>query len=315
MESKGGGLLSPRENRALVPHAELFWVLPASEPGVNSLGFRDDEPQVPKPEEVFRILFLGDSCVEQGYPGHVEHLLNALAPPGAPRVDTVTLATSGYSSHQGLVLARSYADELEADLAFVQFGWNDHWLAYGSPDADKALQPGAHLARPLRSRIYERLRLWQAAAYCAHRLAGAEEPAALEQPRVPLEHYRTNLESIREIFRERGIPVVFVTAPTAHERLGVPDYLVELDFARNPEAVIDLHGRYNEAVREVGRREGAYLLDLKRELDGLRYLDATFEADGLHFTQQGLSLVGRTVAEFVLATGWLDGAERSMGTD
>ncbi len=51
----------------------------------------------------------------------------------------MTLALSGYSSHQGRVLAELYGETLEPDLAVIYFGWNDHWRAYQTIDSQKVV--------------------------------------------------------------------------------------------------------------------------------------------------------------------------------
>jgi len=129
----------PRPERMLAfePDPDLFWRLPPSDPEVNSLGFKGDEIAVPKPDGTFRILFLGDSCTFQGYPQRVADLL-AQRPDPRLRVEAVNLGVPGYSSHQGRIVAELYGEVFEPDLVFAAFGWNDHWLAYGAPDA-----PGA----------------------------------------------------------------------------------------------------------------------------------------------------------------------------
>jgi hypothetical protein len=120
---------------------------------------------------------------------------------------------------------------------------------------------------------------------------------------VPLDQYRGNLAHILEVFEVQGVPVVLITAPTSHYRLGVPDYLVELRFVEDKAAAVSLHRAYNQAVREVaqGAAEGVFLLDLEAAFEDLddETLAEVFTEDGIHLTAQGKTLVGGLVAAFV----------------
>ena len=84
---------------------------------------------------VFRIIYLGDSCTQQGFPGIIERLLNYFFGTDSLRFECITLAVSGYSSYQGKVMAEMYGGLFEPDLVVVLFGWNDHWQAYHSIDS------------------------------------------------------------------------------------------------------------------------------------------------------------------------------------
>src|SRR6185503_10239350 len=70
------GYPRPQEFVAFDPDARLFWKLRSSNRNVNSLGFPGKEVAVPKPDHRYRVLFLGDSCTQQGYPDIVEILQN-----------------------------------------------------------------------------------------------------------------------------------------------------------------------------------------------------------------------------------------------
>jgi lysophospholipase L1-like esterase len=277
---------------------KLFWRLPRSTAGVNSLGFQGREPAVPKPAGTRRVLFLGDSVAQQGYPGMAELRLNVRRPPG-PRFDCVTLAMAGYSSYQGRVLADLYGRRLDPDLVVVCFGWNDHWLAYGVPDDQRSARgipaaPGGWL------RQANRFRLFQALTRAAGVLRG-ERDGPLEEVRVPADTYRENLTWIRDRFRSAGVPLVFLTAPTSHYRMGVPEYLWERGFVRDAEAAMRLHRQYNGIVREVSRSEGVDLLDLEGEMDAAQRDDlrALFMGDGIHLSPSGLAVVAGRVADLI----------------
>lgn len=280
---------------AFEPDADLFWRLPSSEPDVNSLGFPGDEIEQPKPDETFRILFLGDSCTYQGYSRETEAILAQRSDPRLS-VDAVNLGVPGYSSHQGRILAETYADAFEADLVFAFYGWNDHWLAYGDIDAEKIVE----IPRGLRAtRIYRELsnlRLLQLGRKLRRGAGAASIPVA--KVRVPLDHYRENLRAIRHAFARRGTPVVFVTAPSAHRTRGVPAYLIEMNFARNPLAVVRMHRRYVDTTRDVASEDSASdLLDLVARVEDAEDADAFFREDGIHFTDDGLRWVAERFAE------------------
>lgn len=283
------------------PDKDLHFTFDPAHPEVNAFGFPDEEVTLPKPAGVYRMLFLGDSCTQQGYPDLVADRLNRARADDDPRYGSVTLAVAGYSSFQGQVMARKLAGQMEGDLALVFFGWNDHWRANGAPDSQRipveadlgGLQRFVHFAHT-QSRLFQflvRLRVG----------AGRPGDSGDSLLRVPIAEYRENLEDIESRLHALGLPVVFLTAPTSHYLLGAPAQLVSGGFASDRESVPRLHRAYNEVVREVARETGAFLLDLEREFEALepRALEEIFSEDGIHFTQSGLDRLGRRIARFL----------------
>ena len=206
----------------------------------------------------------------------------------------MVLAVPGYSSYQGKVIAEKYAHLLKADLAFVCFGWNDHWLAYRATDAEMGSGPGASFCRDL----YRRSRLFQ---LIFDRVHGGERPPerVVDKLRVPPEQFRENLAAIERALAEAGTSTVFVTAPTGHDTHGVPAYLVEERLAVDTMAVLNLHRQYAEMVREAAAASGADLLDLDRRLDALERQRDLFMADGIHFTRLGLQEVASEMYRYL----------------
>lgn len=283
------------------PDETLWWKLKSSEPNVNSLGFRGKEIVVPKPENVYRILFLGDSVTQQGFPDMLEHFLNAKFPNAAKRFECVKLAVAGYSSHQGRLLAEMYGEKHEPDIAFVYYGWNDHWQAFGSTDSEKVFKATNAKWSGISSFAYRNLRILQGLNSIRCSLLGLNTP--LTEVRVPKEDYANNLRKIHEIFEKQNIPTVFITAPTSHYRLGVPEYLIARKAIPDKSSAAELHKTYNQIVREVAQTANSFLLDLETEFTSTstENLEEIFMKDGIHLTAIGLSVIAKRIFDFIQA--------------
>ncbi len=92
----------------------------------NSRGQRDDEVEIPKPPDVFRIMAIGDSFtaganVEQSeaYPEVLERLLNDGS--GQRRIEVVNTGTGGWAPFQYAEFVEHYAAPFEPDLLLAGF--------------------------------------------------------------------------------------------------------------------------------------------------------------------------------------------------
>jgi lysophospholipase L1-like esterase len=288
----------PSHFTALEADELLFWKFKTGQPEINSLGFKSGEVSIPKPDHTKRIVFLGDSCTEQGYPAIVETFVNSLISNKNLQVEAVTFAIPGYSSHQGKKITELLGDKVEPDLVVVYFGWNDHWLAYGDIDSQKkSPNPKNELANKVQW-FHNHSRILQFVNKAIVTLSNSDS-GPLDETRVSVNEYSENLGYIGHFFVERNIPVIFITAPTSHYRHGVPDYLVALNFATDKESVIRLHRKYNEVVRDVAARTSGYLLDLESEINEMHGIQEIFLSDGIHFTQHGLALVAFHLTQFI----------------
>lgn len=281
------GYPRPDSFRSLVRHEAFFWTLPPGAAGASSLGFATIEP-APKERGLQRLLVLGDSVASQGFPETAAVLLGARR--GGRRYQVVNLSLPGYSSYQGRALVERYAATVEADLALVDYGWNDHWLAWGETDAEKVVSVSDSLPVRAAHAIAGSSRLVQAFQALLTR------QAPLDRLRVPPEDYRRNLLRIGERLDQLGVVPIFATAPSSHEVLGVPDYLVEQGFVRDAASVPELHRRYNGIVRGLASEHGWPLLDLDAELSHAPSLPAIFVADGIHLTPGGVALFAERLA-------------------
>ncbi len=291
------GFPNPETMASFETDARLFWKLktppdPAHARGDtagNSRGFPGPDPAVPKAADAYRALFLGDSCTFQGYPWIAEETLRSQRIPTGKRAEAVSFAVPGYTSLQGRRAAEDFGLSVEPDVVFVYFGWNDHWAAYGQIDSKKVVETSKVAAG-----AFEGSRLVQATAWLAGKWFGRK---ALDLPRVLPEEYRENLLAMHAIFAARGVPVVFLTAPTTFYRIGVPKKLVEDRFAASEDSAIALHKQYNAIVREVAASSKAFLLDLEAECDASSDLPRWFLKDGVHFSPEGRQwLAGRITA-------------------
>lgn len=284
------------------PHPKLFWTLRPGSEGVNSWGFPGREVAIPKPEGTRRIIVLGDSCSQSGYPTELERMLNDGSSVRFLPVEVVILAISGYSSHQGRFLVEQHGRNLEADVALVYFGWNDHWRAWGEPDAEKSVVLPESMIGSLHARLLRASRLVGFAEWMRDGVRGDQRTLS-DSVRVRSNRYRENLERIAISLAAAGTQVVFVTAPTSYYRFGVPDQVVEAGLARSNERAVGLHREYNDIVREVAARQGAGLIDLEARMDALSddELREVFRLDGIHFRPAGHAYVAGVIEAFLQA--------------
>jgi lysophospholipase L1-like esterase len=185
------------------------------------------------------------------------------------------------------VLAERYGASLAPDLVVVFFGWNDHWRARGAIDAEKRIDARWES-------LYRRVKLLQ----LARKWFGGPEAPPLDATRVPPEQFAENLRAIAESFGRAGAKLLFVTAPTTHDR-AVPDYLVERGFVGSKEEALAQHRAYAQIVREVAAASGAALLDLERALSEDARRERWFLEDGIHFTEEGRAAVAELCARRV----------------
>ena len=254
---------------------ELFWRSRAGEFPFSAQGFKTSiEMEVPKPENVFRIMSYGDSNTEGPTDGDWSAILNTLLQTrnSPARVyEVINAGVAGYSSYQGARRFLQEWEKYEPDLVFVSFGWNDLPGAVDQPD--KAYKPSSPiLVKPLRFLVkYESYLALQ------HYVLSRRSPRKLQvkESRVPLPDYLENMASFAEIGRAKDIEIVFLTRPyraTTQEILKKPGWR-----SRVPS--------YNDALRQFAQDRGEQLFDVQmyfeNETSGLF-------SDETHFDPQGL---------------------------
>lgn len=236
------------------------------------------------------IVFMGDSCTEFGaYP---RLTLERLAASRSPIATGVKLGVAGWSTEQGLAQLRRDVLPLKPRVVTIYFGWNDHWVALGPPDAE---------ARP------PRLRWWLAQH---SRVAQLVEKGWLARQvstsggstRVPLPRFVANLETMARLARGAGAVPIFVTAPSSHVSGREPRSLAARHLPRLDD-LVPLHQAYVEATRHAARSSGAALCDAAAAFAALPRPRGYFRTDGIHLSDAGdlhmADLLARCIEEAI----------------
>ncbi|MEW5945072.1 MAG: GDSL-type esterase/lipase family protein [bacterium] len=180
----------------------------------------------PKTQGKFRVICLGASPTfgwgvkhEDAYPARLEGLLRA----GGVDAEVLNAGMIGYSSHQGKIIFMNELAALEPDAITVSYVINDidrYRFFRTDGRADRELEPGNAAVIGLRNLLDRSrfFRLFEKGMRVIMERDGAPGglPIGIFRPgelRVPLEHYRENLEEIADFAGDRGIGVVFVKMP------------------------------------------------------------------------------------------------------
>lgn len=164
-----------------------------------------------------KVVFIGDSntfgldvATEESFVEVADRLL--------PQADAINLGVPGYTSAQGLLVAKERLPALNPSVVVVSFNFNDRrWV---SP-SDRPDGPGRYreLARASPKSVPSRIRraleisyLFRAFEKLLGRGSGTQIPIHLDQvrPRVDAAAYRENLRAIAGVARDLGAKLVFV---------------------------------------------------------------------------------------------------------
>lgn len=116
----------PRTDGGLVEDAELGFKLSPTLAGVNSLGIRHAELDVPKPAGRFRALLIGDSV---GFPldGFFRHVERHASSRSARDLEFVNACVHGYTTYQERAFLERDLLDLAPDLVILQYCVNDNY--------------------------------------------------------------------------------------------------------------------------------------------------------------------------------------------
>ncbi|HXV13099.1 MAG TPA: SGNH/GDSL hydrolase family protein [Candidatus Krumholzibacteria bacterium] len=220
----------------------LIYTYTPGECGANSLGYRDIEHSIEKPEGVFRIVLIGDSVAEgrdveadSAFGRVIERQLNARG--DGRRYEVILLAHIGYSTSQEIVLLHDTAFRYDPDLILWSYCLND------------PAHPVYHNANGDLGRYYHRPRSYLVARVEAFAFRVKQKYRGLECPKefhafvhcAFWPEVEENLGRIGEITLSHRVPVVFVIHPIFEKDTGFEDYSLR-----------DVHARLAEAARTNG---------------------------------------------------------------
>ncbi len=253
---------------------------------LNPLGLRGPLPSRPKPENVRRLLFLGDStCWGLGVSLEESFAAAATAAVAEARpdqsVEFVLGAFPGYSSYHSAVLLDRLLP-LEPDVAILYVGArNDGSRARYYADADiparrARLEAGWHQLRVLRS--------VEALVDGSYRSLFRKLRSIGAQARVPPDAFRANLERIASRLATAGVPALVVLPPLSASFA-----------AAHPESRF-----YREILVEVAAAHELPTVSVDKPFAAEDESTLFFE-DDYHLTARGHAVVTGEIARALLA--------------
>ena len=260
----------------------------------NALGLRGKPVVLPKPDDLFRILCLGDSCTfgsgaaaNQTIPAQLEQELTDRRPD--LRIEVINAGVPGYTTYQARQFFESDGIALQPDCVVLTLGYND------------ALPTGPAVKRRFRAdlqlsdREYADARKsvgFLAITRLAQRLTGAARSPSdstvqnsVTKRRVSLDDYRDNLNAILDLCSQRGAQAIIVAWPV--EPQSRPDVPMDLG---NQIFIL-----YQAAARTVAAQRSSPLVDLVPILAGRSDL----YIDHVHVNPTGYGIAARAIADAV----------------
>ena len=191
------------------------------------------------------------------FPMLLEKQLRA-ANPGR-KIEVITMAVPGYTSHQGLAWLQRDINRLEPDLLTVSFGWNDASLS-DAADRDAIRtnasavavrwlidhsQAFAHATRWLRTR--------EANKQLAAKQAQPQPSQRVRRPsaRVSQPEYLNNMLAIESLAREHGATVIVIGAPYRDHSAEAPEADAMLQYRSALKSTMTARGISFLEVREL----------------------------------------------------------------
>lgn len=271
---------------------------------VNSLGFRGEELERPKPPGRIRVAFLGGSttfcaeasALETTWPHQVVERLRAAFP--ERDFDYVNGGGAGYSTEQSLLNLRHRVAPLEPDVIVIYHATNDlvvesrrRAIALGLYDAED-VAPSTLGKHWLSWYLFEK--------NLRHRLRrGSEEPGHLPFEPQLLEPFRARLTELVRAAQAHASVVVLVTfavrlradqAPDA-QATAAASALGYMPFFDVPDLLAG-YAEANRILRAVAAETGALLVEGEETIPG----DEEHFADTVHFRDPGLALQAERVS-------------------
>lgn len=225
------------------------------------------------------------------FPMLIEKQLRAANPDR--RIEVITMAVPGYTSHQGLAWLRRDIDKLQPDLLTVSFGWNDaslsdvpdreaiktNWSAVSVRWLIDHSQAFAHATRWLRTReANKQLAASQTQPQTTQR---APRPAA----RVSQEEYLDNMLAVESLGRQHGAAVIVIAAPYR-------DYSAEA-----PEAALML--QYRAALRAMMTQRGMIFLEIRELTEGAYPANEGWFGERIHPNHMGHRLMASELLKLI----------------
>lgn len=298
---------------------------------INSLGFRGEEIEIPKPNNTYRIVAIGGSTTygesvprwQEAYPAQLQQILNEEY--GFENIEVINAGQPGYNSWETLINLEFRVLDLDPDMIILYQNTNDVHARIVPPENYHGDNSGRRMIWD-----YEQQQLSQQwslripsvmvrligvttglikipstfiDAYviqtCTGQLADVDclgiEPSAALEANPPI-YYERNLRSIIGIAQINNIDVLFVSwaYTTLHDDYAARDYY-ETAFAE-----------HNVIMRQVASEEGILFYDFAADMP----TDIQFWADGRHMTVEGNRLRAELIAEFLVSLNVLSDATR-----
>ncbi|MEA1996136.1 MAG: SGNH/GDSL hydrolase family protein [Gemmatimonadota bacterium] len=272
----------------------------------NSLGYRNREFPIKKPEGTCRIAVLGGSTtyetgVEDNSRIFTVQLESVLNRDYGCRVEVINAGASGYTSWETLLNLVFRVLDLEPDLVIIYQGFNDVYV--------RLMKPGAYLADNSGYRkqwtpppvpvwehscmlriISRRLGLTNPTAlyFFVKRMENRSDDWLDALERNPPVYFRRNLNNIVALARANDVRIMLSTF--AHTPLyatyTAPAYLKGLE-------------EHNEIIARVAEEKEIPLFDFASVMPS----DSVYWTDGIHHSEQGARLKAGLFARFIVEGG------------
>lgn len=309
--------LKPQERRYIPHHYLNYYPNPeyrGKDTYHNSLGYRNDEFPVRKPEGIYRIVAIGGSSTytikveknEETFTRQLEKILRDKY--GYKNVQVINAGVGGYNSWESLINLEFRVLDLDPDLIIVYHGTNDVHTRLVEPSEYSGdnrgrrkqwIEPDVHILEHsallrillrktgITNQVGLRKFVNAQTAYGPFELEG-RDPMELLDKNPPI-YFRRNLKNMIAVSHANGADIMFATwahSPHFDDYASTPFY--QRGFSEN-----------NQVVKEVANEHEIPVFDFAEVMPQ----DKKYWSDGRHVNKRGARKKAELFAEFINESG------------